>query len=295
MRLQRLELALGVVSEHLTCTTIRAEEAGRRPGAFLELARCERGVPILVRYAHEMNGSWYPWGQQPDAYVDSFRRVADAVRSAPDSEIVWAPNEGIGYPFDDGPGAVVAPRGEREAESVTGSSSPLDPYAPYYPGDDYVDWVGLTLYHFGDAPPWEGNVGPDEGKLVSRIRGVDQAAGAEPNRVPDFHAEYVTGRGKPFVLAETSALYVPGSQGEASEVEIKSAWAAQVFAPDIRAELPGLDLVMWFEYAKEETAVPGVTSDWTVTRNPEVRDAFRDLLPPWLEFAPVTTPREPQD
>ena len=29
-----------------------------------------RGGPVLVRYAHEMNGSWYPWGQQPDAYVD---------------------------------------------------------------------------------------------------------------------------------------------------------------------------------------------------------------------------------
>jgi len=39
-----------------------------------------RGVPVLVRYAHEMNGSWYPWGQQPTEYVQSFRLVAEAVR-----------------------------------------------------------------------------------------------------------------------------------------------------------------------------------------------------------------------
>ncbi|MCR8695092.1 glycosyl hydrolase [Rhodococcus pyridinivorans] len=26
------------------------------------------GVPVIVRLAHEMNGSWYPWGQQPSAH-----------------------------------------------------------------------------------------------------------------------------------------------------------------------------------------------------------------------------------
>jgi hypothetical protein len=24
-----------------------------------------------------------------------------------------------------------------------------DPYAPYYPGDDFVDWIGLSLYYKG--------------------------------------------------------------------------------------------------------------------------------------------------
>ena len=40
-----------------------------------------RGVPVVVRFAHEMNGSWYPWGQQPAAYVEAFRRVAGAVHT----------------------------------------------------------------------------------------------------------------------------------------------------------------------------------------------------------------------
>ncbi len=24
-----------------------------------------------------------------------------------------------------------------------------DPFEPYYPGDDFVDWVGMSIFHFG--------------------------------------------------------------------------------------------------------------------------------------------------
>ena len=60
-------------------------------------------MPVVVRFAHEMNGSWYPWGQQPAAYVEAFRRVAGAVHTgAPGSAVMWAPNYGGGYPFTGG-------------------------------------------------------------------------------------------------------------------------------------------------------------------------------------------------
>ena len=42
----------------------------------------DSGVGVFVRFAHEMNGSWYAWGQQPTAYAAAFRRVAAAVRAA---------------------------------------------------------------------------------------------------------------------------------------------------------------------------------------------------------------------
>ncbi|TML19940.1 MAG: hypothetical protein E6G39_00620, partial [Actinobacteria bacterium] len=79
-----------------------AELAGRLAGYNRE------GVPIFLRFAHEMNGSWYPWSQQPAAYVATFRKVAAAVhRSAPATATVWAPNYGGGYPFAGGHDAVV--------------------------------------------------------------------------------------------------------------------------------------------------------------------------------------------
>ena len=26
-----------------------------------------------------------------------------------------------------------------------------DPYAPFWPGDDVVDWVGMSVYHWGNV------------------------------------------------------------------------------------------------------------------------------------------------
>lgn len=50
------------------------------------------GVPVIIRFAHEMNGSWYAWGQQPRAYIAAFRRLAVAVHSyAHGSAMMWAP------------------------------------------------------------------------------------------------------------------------------------------------------------------------------------------------------------
>lgn len=39
------------------------------------------GVPVIVRFAHEMNGSWYPWSQQPDLYIEAFQTIAKAVHT----------------------------------------------------------------------------------------------------------------------------------------------------------------------------------------------------------------------
>ncbi len=28
-----------------------------------------------------------------------------------------------------------------------------DPYTPFYPGDQWVDWVGMNMYHMGQVSP----------------------------------------------------------------------------------------------------------------------------------------------
>lgn len=86
-------------------------------------------VPIFLRFAGEMNGAWTPWGANPqpgvpafDAhaaqYVAAFRLVAAAMHAgAPNVAMVWAPND--------------MPQTGTEA---------------YYPGNAYVDWVGVSAY-----------------------------------------------------------------------------------------------------------------------------------------------------
>jgi hypothetical protein len=253
------------------------------------LARYNReGVPILVRFAHEMNGSWYPWSQQPAAYVRAFRTVAEAVhRGAPLSAMMWAPNYGGGYPFAGG--QYQAPAGSADAaaldtngdQAVTGAD---DPYKPYWPGRKYVDWVGMSVYHWGDAYPWGENEVPEAGKFVQLLRGTYDGDNGDDSAVPDFYAEYGAGMRLPVAVTETAALYVPG-RGGASELAIKRAWWDQVFAPRNAHRLPWLKLVDWFEWRKDEPEV-GTTVDWTATRSKRVRHAFTAALPGWLRFAP---------
>lgn len=146
------------------------------------------GVPVIVRFAHEMNGSWYEWGQQPAEYKAAFRRVAGSVhRLAPGSATMWAPNYGGGYPFTGGAHQAVAGTGaytaldtDRNGE-VTGAD---DPYAPYYPGDDAVDWVGMSLYHWGNTHPWGANVVPEPGKFLQQLTGPTTAPAATTSPSP---------------------------------------------------------------------------------------------------------------
>jgi hypothetical protein len=248
----------------------------------------ERGLPVIVRFAHEMNGSWYPWGQRPVAFVETFRAVAAAVHEAPTSETMWAPNEGTGYPFADREDQAIAPE-DLDVLDTDGDGELTqrdDPYAPYWPGAEHVDRVGLSIYHFGEVPPWGDNVAPEPGRFLDRVLGRYDGVQGDATSVPDFHAVYAEGEGLPLAIAETSALFVPEQAGEGPpEAEIKADWAAQLFADEVHRELPALDLVVWFDLVKQEEAVPDVTASWAFTHDDEVLEAVRSQLPSWLVSA----------
>ncbi len=89
--------------------------------------------PFRLRFAHEMNGDWYPWsvgapGGSPEDYVAAYRRVRGIFDAAGAKRVqwVWCPN--------------VIINGNVEAISRS------------YPGDDFVDIVGVDGYNFGDRP-----------------------------------------------------------------------------------------------------------------------------------------------
>lgn len=92
------------------------------------------GGPVLLRLAHEMNGNWYPWSEQvngnaPGDYVKAFQHVRGLFASAGVTNVqwVWCPN----VPY-------------------TGSTD----LAGLYPGDGYVDLVGLDGYNWGTTQSW---------------------------------------------------------------------------------------------------------------------------------------------
>lgn len=262
--------------------------ASEELATLLDDAARMHGVPTLVRFAHEMNGSWYAWGQRPDAYVAAFRIVADAIHAgAPASAMAWAPNDGAGYPFVGGQHGAVAGSAEAAALDTDGDGALTrldDPYAPYWPGDDAVDWVGMSLYFWGLAYPWGENEVAPPGRFAAQLRGQPTGAHADEAAVPDFYATYAEGHDKPMAIFETAALWDPAGGGP-GEAEVKGAWFGQVFSDATRDAFPRLAMLNWFEWRKEEAEV-GTVIDWRLSGDPQLGRGLLDSAPNgWLRLA----------
>lgn len=247
----------------------------------------DMGVQVLVRYAHEMNGNWYPWAQDPAPYLASYRAVAKAVHfGAKCSAMAWTPNYGGSYPFAGG--QYSAPAGSARAKALdTNGDGQLtkndNAYAPYYPGDDAVDWVGLSISHWGDSYPWGRNTVSEAGKLAAMITGTYNGLNGDQRAVADFYADFAVAHRKAFGVFETAALYTPETGG-LDAVTVKSSWWQQTYAVDLPARFPRLKLLGWFEWDKYEADANGRV-DWTATNDATVRAAYQAALPTWLVFA----------
>jgi beta-mannanase len=104
-------------------TELRAIEAGRYDGLIHQRAQAVRALdfPIFVRWAAEMNGSWHPWGKQPDDYVAAWRRIHMIFEQEGATNVAWVWSPSI-------------PQGNWDA---------------YFPGETYVDWIGGDNYNWG--------------------------------------------------------------------------------------------------------------------------------------------------
>jgi beta-mannanase len=69
-------------------------------------AQIQKGRKIFLRYGSEMNGNWFSYGRQPEAFVNSWKRVVGRIKEATgyssNLAVVWAPNGGNGYPWGGG-------------------------------------------------------------------------------------------------------------------------------------------------------------------------------------------------
>jgi hypothetical protein len=244
------------------------------PGSVAPLVKAiasynKLGVWFYLRFAHEMNGGWYPWGQQPTEYVRAFRVVATAIHTnAAGNLMVWSPNYGGGYPFSDG--AYNAKAGSADFTAMDTNHDGVlnmadDPYLPFYPGDSYVDWVGLTLYYFGATYPYGANIVPDN-RFEAQINGTYNGVAGDERALPNFYQEFAVGHKKPMAISETAALYNTSVPSGASEASIKKAWISQVFNPADATRYPELKMINWFEFRKPEAEDHGIV-DWRATFN----------------------------
>ena len=240
---------------------------------------------IFIRFAHEMNGHWYPWGQQPLAYKQAFHLLGTHVHALTTrTALLWAPNNGVGYPFGTN-GAYQAQAGTAEFLALDTNGDGVltesdDMYGPYYPGDDVVDWVGMTIYHWGVDYPWLENELP-------RARSFGDALTGNSGRLPNFYARYCADgtHNKPLAIPETAAFYNTQQPGP-EEFAIKQAWWQQVLnisgdnadAVDVATHFPKLKCVNWFDHYKREREAQNQWIDWRISAHPLIRSAFVSAL-----------------
>jgi hypothetical protein len=86
-------------------------------------------APVALSFAHEMNGSWYPWGflhVQPQVFVAAWRHVHHVLGAVGARQVIWV---------------------WTVAHTAPQAGSLFAPVGPYWPGAAYVNWVGLDIYY----------------------------------------------------------------------------------------------------------------------------------------------------
>jgi hypothetical protein len=230
---------------------------------------------IFIRFAPRMNTSWVPWGQQPEAYTEAFRVVAASFDDElVDPVMVWSPSTATDYPFR-APATTAPDGGNLDALDTDGNGVwdfDDDAYSPYYPGDDVVDWVGLTAFHDETGQGAAHNTVPAPGALTALL---GPAVTTGPPDGEDFYASYAVGRNKPLML-ETAAFYSPGAGGP-PEAEVKSTWWSQVTVAVQGQEYDRIGGVVWNETVDRRT--PGaMTIDWRLTADEDLAESTSGTL-----------------
>jgi Beta-mannanase len=141
------------------------------------------GIPVFLRFASEMNGSWVKWNGNPSLYIEKFRLVSKVMKEeAPNVAMVWSP-----------------------------AANPKQKIAAYYPGDDWVDWVGLSIY---SVKYFNGNV-KEPADQVNPLDSLDYTyklyASRKPIMISEFGATHFSKAGNTsavnFAITKMNMLY----------------------------------------------------------------------------------------
>jgi beta-mannanase len=223
----------------------------------------EFGQPMIVVFGVEMNGDWFPWsgwyyggeewvGDAPDVwegpehFKKAYRHVVDRVRARGAANVKWMfHTNNYSYPID------------------TWNFAPA-----YYPGADYVDWLGMSVYgqQFKDEP------NPDVPSLVDWP--YKELCSLDPDK-PIMIAEWATGD-FPFSADERGML--------------KPAWVAQALEL-FRTRYPRIKAAVYWH---ERWQNPDQTySNLRVNSSVEALEAYRKGVahPDWHGEL-VTRPRK---
>jgi hypothetical protein len=151
-----------------------------------------------------MNGWWYPWSEQRDGnhagdYVKAWRHVVNIFRSVGATNATWV-------------------------WCVNIASDVTTPVSALYPGDSYVDWLGMDGY----------NKATDTASWLS----FNQIFGLHPWSKHNTYQELVNlAPSKPIMVAETATTNTGGDA---------AAWIRDALLTQLPQKFPNVKALVWF-------------------------------------------------
>ncbi len=182
--------------------------------------------PFFLRFGHEFNGNWYPWSipqndMQAAKYIRAYRYVHNIFQKEGAKNAQW-----IWCPYND-----------------TIPNHPSNNLFLAYPGNDYVDWIGIDGYNFGQQTGF--NYGWNSfDDLFSAI----------------YTAIVQKITNKPIMLAEFASGSVGGN---------KEAWIREM-GESLPLKYPAIKSIVWFNINKE--------TDWRIEESAQIANAFYEAV-----------------
>lgn len=184
------------------------------------------GAPLFLRFAHEMNDPYrYPWGPQNNTAEDfilAWKHVVDRFRVEGAENVlwIWSPHPAYGF------------------------------FADYYPGEDYVDWIGIPVLNYGTAATW------------SQWWSFEEIFGNFYDDLSQFN--------KPIIISEFASLSVGGNRAK---------WFSDGLA-DMPVKYPLIKGILFFHTSNDQTTTYK-SLDWQITDDPEAIDAIIKARDAW--------------
>jgi len=186
-------------------------------------------TPIFLRWASEMNGPWTAYGKSPSQYIEKFRMMADVMREeAPNVAMVWTP-----------------------------FATPTRLINRYYPGDEYVDWVGVNIYsvyvHNGDPQQEAHQEDP-----IEFLRFVyDNYAARKPVHISEFAA----------------TIFCKGTSKDTVDFALEK---MTQFYNGLREQFPRVKSVNWFCW--DTIAAGRANNNYSLVADGRVLLRYRELI-----------------
>lgn len=182
--------------------------------------------PLLIRFAHEMNDPYrYPWGPQngnrPDDFVAAWKHVHLLFQKMGATNVLWVWSPHISMPW----------------------------FEYYYPGPEYVDWIGVGVLNYGNVASW------------SRWWSFHQ--------ILEKAYPQLLRMQKPIMISEFGTLAHGGDMAE---------WYRQAFFHMDHTYRRGVKAVVFFNQPNDITISPEYPLNWSLTQNAKAREVVAEAL-----------------